>query len=350
MDFSCADLRAYGETPLTAKLRDGNEDFRVDEVLRFEPEGAGGHVWLRIEKSGKNTVDVARTLARHAGVRTMDVGFAGQKDRYAIATQWFSVGLGNRTEPDWHALESDSLKVAAVTRHGKKLRRGQLSGNRFCITLRDVKGDRAALETRLEEISRAGVPNYFGPQRFGRDGANLRACARMFSSGRRTGNGHRRGMLLSAARAWLFNRVLSRRVGEKSWNRILDGDVLMFDDSRSRFVADAGIARDDPRFHRLELHPTGPLWGKGLLGSVAGVAALERAVVREHGLLSEGLEAAGIEADRRALRLAARELRHCFDGDDVLRLEFFLRAGAFATTVLAEIAGIFDAARGRRAG
>lgn len=342
-DYSCIDAPAFGGTIARARLRVRNEDFRVDEVLRFEPEGEGAHAWLRIEKSGKNTVDVARALARHAGVRVMDVGFAGQKDRHAVATQWFSVNLGKRAEPDWDAVATDGLKVLSTTRHGKKLRRGQLAGNRFCITLRNVRGDRTAMESRLEQIARCGVPNYFGAQRFGRNGENLRACASMFASGRRVGDRHRRGMFLSAARAWLFNRVLSRRVAEHTWNRALSGDILMFDDSRSRFAADAEGAREDPRLDRLELHPTGPLWGHGSPETASEVAILEHTVAREHALLSEGLIAAGLEADRRALRLSVKDLRYDFGGDDVLQIGFFLRAGAFATTVLGEIASTHDA-------
>lgn len=342
MDFSCADIRALGGTVAQADIRVRNEDFRVDEALRFEPGGEGAHAWLRIEKYGKNTMDVARILARHAGVRAMDVGFAGQKDRHAVSAQWFSVSIGNGPGPDWDKLSEEGIRILAVTRHGKKLRRGQLAGNRFSIRLRNLRGDRGALVLRLRQISRYGVPNYFGPQRFGRDRENLRACARMFAVGERIRNRHRRGMLFSAARAWLFNRVLSRRVEAGTWDKPITGDILMFEDSRSRFLVASGDPGDDSRVRDLELHPTGPLWGEGSPETSAAVADLEREVAGAHVQFSAGLERAGLEADRRALRLAVKDLRFEFLADDDLQLDFFLRPGAFATTVLAELADTRD--------
>ena len=337
MDFSKPESRAYGAVSASASIRVRNDDFQVDEVLRFAPEGDGPHVWLQIEKSGLNTMDVAKALARHVGVRGADVGFAGQKDRHAVTRQWFSVNLGNRAEPDWHAAGNERFKVVSAIRHGKKLRRGQLLGNRFSLTLRNIVGNQAELESRLGQIAGGGVPNYFGPQRFGYDGRNLRACIDMFASGKRARDRYRRSMYLSAGRSWLFNRVLSQRVREGTWNRALVGDILMFDDSRSRFAAEDKNECNDPRLGTLDLHPTGPLWGKGSPETAFGPGALERAVALEYSQLSEGLETAGLESDRRPLRLSVKDLSHTFDADEALHIEFVLRAGAFATTVLGEL-------------
>lgn len=345
--FDLGTARAFGAPAAIASMRNRDEDFRVEEQLRFAPAGAGTHDWLLVEKRGLNTRDVVTRLARFAGVRAVDVGYAGQKDRYALTRQWFSVSASGREPRDWRTFDVEGVKVIEVTRHSKKLKRGQLLGNHFCVTLRGLKADRAGLENRIETIASSGVPNYFGPQRFGRGGANLIAAARMFSENRRVRDRHARGMYLSAARAHLFNQVLKNRVETGSWNRVLPGDLLMFDDSRSRFAATGDEGDADPRIARLDLHPTGPLWGKGPVETDGQVAELERQVASEHALLRDGLASAGLEADRRALRLAVRDLSYEFVDSDALLLSFTLRAGAYATTVLAELADVADAAINR---
>ena len=341
--FDLGLTHALGTPGATARIRVRPEDFSVEEALRFEPAGEGAHAWLRVEKRGMDSFHVAKLLARHASVRPVDVGYAGQKDRHAVTTQWFSVNLGGRADPDWHALDGEALKVLRVTRHAKKLRRGQIWENRFRITLRGIRGDRAALDASLRRIASRGVPNYFGPQRFGRDGANLERAVEMFSAGRRVRNRQARGMYLSAARAHVFNRVLCERVALGNWNRALNGDVLMFDDSRSRFPVDDD-ATQDPRLDRLELHPTGPLWGRGSPDSGGAAAEIERRASADLGVLTEGLESAGLDADRRALRLAVREFAFEVVEDDALTLAFALRPGSFATAVLFEVAEVSDAA------
>jgi tRNA pseudouridine13 synthase len=342
--FDLGLVHALGTPGATARIRVQPEDFSVEEALRFEPAGEGAHAWLRIEKRAMDTLQVARLLARQANVRPVDVGYAGLKDRHALTTQWFSVNLGGRADPDWCTLESDGLKVLSVTRHAKKLRRGQIRENRFRITLRAIRGDRDALDASLNRIATCGVPNYFGPQRFGRDAGNLKGAVEMFSAGRRVRNRQARGMYLSAARAQVFNRVLCERVASGNWNRALNGDLLMFDDSRSRFLVDDDDATRDPRLERLELHPTGPLWGRGSPDSAGAAAEIERRVSADLGVLTEGLESAGLDADRRALRLAVRGFAFEAVEDDALTLSFALRPGSYATAVLFEIAEVSDAA------
>ena len=270
---------AFGLPGARAVIRARPEDFEVEEALRFEPDGDGEHAFLKIRKRGLNTRKVAQTIARQAGARTDDVGYAGMKDRNAIAVQWFSIGLAGRSEPDWSALEDDSLQVLQATRHKRKLRPGQLQENFFRITLRQIDGDAEEIDSRLDRIRASGVPNYFGPQRFGRDGANLEAARELFRGDRRVRDRKLKGIFLSAARAEVFNQVLSARVAAGSWNRALPGEVLMFDDSRSRFPTAENSPGDDPRVASLELHPTGPLWGMGSPDAAGAAAAVEREAV-----------------------------------------------------------------------
>lgn len=326
---------AWGGPPLSARLRAQPDDFFVDEDLGFEPDGAGEHVFLRVEKRGANTEWVARAIARFAGVAPDAVSFAGLKDRHAVTRQTFCVPLGLKRELDWSALADDEFRVLDAQRHGRKLKRGALRRNRFRIVLRDATGDRDAAQQRLDAIAAHGVPNYFGEQRFGRDGANAARAQAMFD-GRRVQR-HERGLLLSAARSQLFNDVLARRVAQESWNRALDGEVWMLDGTHSIFGPEPLTPELDARLRRGDIHTTGPLWGRGVLRCGEAVAALEQAAADAQSGLARGLEAAGLAQERRSLRLQAQELDWSWDGD-ALCVAFALPAGCYATTLLREVA------------
>lgn len=224
---------AFGAPLLTAKIRTTPEDFQVDELPAFEPSGEGEHLLLTIRKRGANTVHVAKVLAKWAGLPDMAVSYAGMKDRHAVTTQRFSVHLPKRVAPDPALLASDEIEVVESTWHNRKLQRGALAGNRFKLVLRDVQGDAAAIEERLSHIASRGLPNWFGEQRFGRDGGNVPAALAMFG-GRRM-RPDQRSLLLSAARSALFNQVLAARVEQGNWDAPLDGEVWMLDGSRSVF-------------------------------------------------------------------------------------------------------------------
>lgn len=225
----------HGPVVTRGRLRSVSDDFYVEEVLGFEADGAGEHWLLRVEKRGANTLWVARELARFAGIPPRDVSYAGIKDRHALVIQHFSLWLGKHPEPDWSALVNPEFRVLNAVRHGRKLRSGALKGNRFRLVLRELSAPADTLESRLATIRVRGVPNYFGPQRFGRDGANIESAARMFADQRSVRNRKLRGLLLSAARSLIFNEVLSQRVTNKTWNIVLPGELCMLDGSHSVF-------------------------------------------------------------------------------------------------------------------
>jgi tRNA pseudouridine13 synthase len=328
--------RAWGDPVACGRLRVVPEDFQVSEIPLLEPEGSGEHVWLLVRKRLQNTADVAAVLARCAGVPLRDVSYAGLKDRQAVTEQWFSVHLPGSAAPVWSTLDSPGVSILRAARHGRKLRRGALRGNRFRISVRDLVADPTLLRQRLETITAEGVPNYFGEQRFGRDGSNLRAAERLFRNPRLRLSRHQRGLALSAARSLLFNGVLSRRVSEGSWNRALPGDVLQLQGSHSYFVAAAVDAELQRRLADHDVHPTGPLHGRGTPPVEGEPLALETAVLAGYPDWLAGLEAAGLKQERRALRLTMDDLEWRQPAVDVLCLEFSLPAGAYATSVLRE--------------
>ncbi len=303
-----------------AAIRTRAEDFQVVEQLGWEFTGDGEHDYLWIEKSGANTEWVARQLAKHAGVPLKDVGFAGLKDRRAVTRQWFSVPRWH--SPDWDALEVEGVGVRDLQRHNRKLRRGAHRANSFRIRLRaEAPADAGRLETRIDLIRHQGVPNYFGEQRFGRDGGNL-ALADDWASGARLPR-HKRGIAISVARSFCFNEYLHTRVEAHTWDRLLPGDKANLAGSGSVFDVAEVDEELERRCREMDIHPAGELPGDGTEIDNRG--------------WRDALHKARVERGWRSLRLAVPDLGANVEGDAVT-LTFSLGRGAYATTVLREIA------------
>lgn len=329
---------AHGTPPLTARLRSTPDDFVVEEKLGYDADGSGEHALLWVEKRGANTDWVARELAKFAGVPPLNVGFAGLKDRHAVTRQAFTVQLAGKSDPDWSALPHAEVKVLAATRHSRKLKRGALRGNRFVLVLREVQGERERAEQVLAAIAARGVPNYFGEQRFGREGGNL-AQARAMFAGRRVDRA-KRGILLSAARSQIFNEVLAARVEQGAWDTPLDGEIWSLAGSRSWFGPEPHSEALALRLLEGDIHPSGPLWGQGDPPTTAAAGTLEREVAAVHADLVAGLAAARMEQERRPLRLLPQNLQWRWLDGDALELSFDLPAGAYATVVARELATV----------
>lgn len=328
--------RAFGEPPAAGVVRARAEDFVVDEDLGFAPEGDGPHWLLRVRKRGANTEFVARNLAKHAGIRPVDVGFAGLKDRHAVATQWFSVARGKTSADDWASLEHPEFEVLEVHAHRRKLQRGALAGNRFRIHVRDVEGDFAAILDRVEAIRARGIANYFGEQRFGRAANNLHLAFQWANAGEAPRSRSERSFVLSAARSVIFNAVLAARVEHGDWSRLQAGDVANLDGSGSVFAVadvDETLVRRNREF---DVHPTGPLWGSDPSPAGGAVFALEQRIAQEYASLATLLAGQGLRSERRSLRIRVDALTADLSGDTLV-LAFRLPAGAFATAVLREL-------------
>lgn len=327
---------AFGGAPLTARLRATPEDFFVDELIGFSATGSGEHWLLQIEKKAANTAWAVKRIAAFAGLTDRDIGYAGMKDRHAVTRQHFSVPVKKGVKLDWDTFTDPDVRVLSAQRHARKVQRGALSGNRFLIVLRDVAGDHDAAERALAAIAARGVPNYFGEQRFGRGGGNIDKARALFAGHRFERN--ERSILLSAARSEIFNAVLARRVEYGSWDRALEGDVFQLDGRSAIFgpepIDDTLIARVDAG----DIHPTGPQWGRGELRSTHEVAVIEQQVADAHRDLAEGTAAAGMDQERRALRIRPRDLKWEWLDAQSLRVEFSLPPGAYATSTLREVA------------
>ncbi len=330
----------------TARLKAKAEDFQVTEELGFAPSGAGEHLCLEVEKTGLTTTEAASRLTEAAGLKRADVGYAGMKDKRARTRQWFSLRLPANEEARLQMAEDGELRILRSLRNHRKIRIGGHRANRFVITLRDFRGAREEMESRLRALARMGVPNYFGPQRFGRQFGNLETVeSHIRAQGGESAtkiSKNERSLLYSATRAAMFNLALSTRLVRGDWNRYVTGDVLSLDGSGRLFLAEEGAWNDDlrQRLAALDIHITGPLPGAAPAQSkyeTRGEAAdIEIAVLRQNAAMLDWLKREGLRAGRRPLRFALRYLDWNWT-DSGLILRFMLARGCYATSLLREL-------------
>ena len=334
------------ERVASAMLKCAPEDFFVDEELPpLEDLHAGGeHLCIRLEKRGDNTDYVARQLATLSGCRHFDVGFCGLKDRHAVTCQWFSIYRPGQEAEDIAFLEevAKTWRVLEHHRRARKLRRGDHRGNYFELMLKEVTGAPENIDQALTRLRNQGCPNYFGPQRFGHNGANLdRALAMDSSKLNRRGsrNGKKRGrgrassgsgdsknvLYFSAARSWLFNEVLAYRVQNGTWLAPLEGEPAIGENQ--------------------DIMATGPLWGDGGTAAVSIQGEMERAVVARHPGLEAVFATTRMKPERRPLRMVPEALEWQWQCGDQLLLKFRLAPGQYATTMLSEVFEITNATR-----
>jgi tRNA pseudouridine13 synthase len=319
-----------------ALIRSCPEDFQVIEQLGFEPEGQGEHVFLYIRKRGENTDWVARQLANFAQISPRDVSYAGKKDRHAVTEQWFCVKFPIKRNLNWKLFGGDSVEVLKAVRHPRKLRLGTLKGNAFKLRLRQVS-DMDELKARVELVSKTGVPNYFGEQRFGHEYGNLYKGISLLKGELQERQRNKKGIYISAVRSWLFNQSLSSRIKLELWNELLDGDALMISGSQSCFVEEQADYELRERFSCGALTLTGPLWGRGDMMPTGVAEKWERDQLSVWSDISDLLENVSLKQERRALKLQPENLSLESISDTECWLEFGLTSGSFATSVLREL-------------
>lgn len=348
-----------------ASYKNNTADFIVNEILALEFTNEGEHLWLHIQKSAINTAYLAKLLSEWAEIPLRDVGYSGLKDRQALTTQWFSLRIPKKQLPATEFAPVDikqheTVEILAQHWHNKKLNRGTHRANQFIITLRDIEfadetkpiETRALVEQHLQTIDDNGVPNYFGPQRFGFGGNNIREALNLFArpvqktssaknkTKRKGAPREQNSMELSAARSLIFNEILAARVRDGSWNTGVQGEVFNLDGSGSIFASEQIDATLQARLASGDIHPTAVMWGTGN-DKVTGVAAdLENQVVLSSELLlalAKGLEQRDVKAQRRALRLPIEDFSWHWCDEQTLVLSFTLTTGSFATSVLASL-------------
>ncbi len=344
-----------------ATFRSSPADFAVDEIPAYAPSGAGEHAYVTFRKTDLTTPEAMKRIARALGADARDAGYAGMKDRHAITTQTasFKLPLANDPAALLAASPLEGIEILHASRHVNKLKPGHLHGNRFRVVLRDIEATRApAVIEALASAGRTGVPNAFGPQRFGRDGDNpARAIEWLTGKSRGPRDKRDQRMLFSALQSLWFNEVLSRRESDGTWNHVVPGDLAKKTDTGGIFLvplegpeADDAIARGAAG----ELFPTGPMFGRKMRWPEGRPAEIEREV-----LLAAIQDPARLDAwahlgegTRRPLRMEVDELaterfEDAADGTAVIAVSFVLPKGGYATTVLGRAVRLVDASIAR---
>ena len=332
--------RASKQKLISADLKTVFSDFIVKEVLSFEPSGSGEHLFLQIKKTDCNTDWVIRQLQKKSGLTSREIGYAGKKDRHSISTQWFSLHLPGK-DISLELLADESYEIVHSIRHDKKLRVGSLKENQFEIILRNLS-DKIQQDS-INSIAKFGVPNYFGPQRFGHDTNNLNLAEKLLTGQIKIKNRNKRGLVISSARSFLFNQCLAKRVDEKTWLEPLKGDCMMLDQKRSYYQLEEVTDSEVSRINSGDLHISGFMPGKQISDALHEAKAKEDLILSNYKDWITGLKALNLDSSRRAYRCIPKNLSvEQFENEATLK--FSLSKGCFATSVLRELVDVTDQA------
>ena len=323
--------------PIDAEFRSTPEDFEVEEIPAYAPTGAGDHVFAFIEKRGLTTKDAVRALCESVGADASAAGWAGLKDRHAVTRQWISI-FG--TSPDsLRQAEVEGIQVLEAASHPQKLRTGHLRGNRFRIRLRQLDASRIdELRELLSVIETHGLPNYYGEQRFGRDGDNAeRALRWVLGESRAPRAGFHRKLQMSALQSEIFNRCVAERVQSSTLGKVFEGDLMKKHESGGLFVS-TDVEDTQARADAWEISPTGPMFGAKMRWPEGKAREREEALLEQSGLSMERLAKWKRVAPgtRRFVRIPVPKLDLTVS-DNTVELEFTLPAGSYATILVREI-------------
>lgn len=336
--FLTADLPGIG-----GRIKQEPEDFEVEEIPAYEASGSGDFLYLWVEKRDMGAEYFLRQVARRLGLPNGEIGMAGLKDRRAVTRQMISVPDGVESRLD--ELDGDGIRLLSVSRHSNKLRAGHLRGNRFRILIRGVGPDAASrLPAIVERLEQLGLPNFYGEQRFGREGETAKIGFALLSGSEIPASlGHvnvrspfLRKLALSAAQSALFNEYLKRRLADGLLRQVLAGDVMAKWPAGGMFVA-SDIAAEQARLDGREIVPAGPIFGKKMFAAQAAAAEREAAVLGEAGLPGDAFRRFGklLAGTRRHNYLYVNGLSAALEPDGV-RLDFTLPSGSYATTLVRE--------------
>lgn len=327
-------------TPLqSGHLKSEFIDFIVREELGYELSGEGEFVAVKIRKTNANTLFVGEKLAKFAGIPERNMSYAGLKDRHAVTEQWFSLHLAGKETPDFSTFECEGVEILDVTRHNRKIRVGSLAGNHFELLLRDVKKSDDLIH-RLQQIQAVGFPNYFTEQRFGRDGHNLTQALRWAKDEITVKDRKKRSFYLSAARAEVFNLVVSQRIADGLMNQVLENDYVQLAGSNSFFcVKQEDIAETQHRLACFDVQLTAPLIGEKSLEIESN--AKEKIMIEQHADLVKLMKKEQMNTSRRAMLYKPQHLEWIFE-ESGLRLKFFLNSGSYATGLVRELIKLSD--------
>ena len=320
----------YGERQIQGVIKFSPEDFRVCENLGFEPSGDGEHLFLFVEKTGLTTQQLIEALSRSLEIPLRQIAHSGLKDKQAITRQWLSLHLPGKSLSS--IPEIPGCQVLKQIRNRSKLRPGTHKSNHFEICIRQLSHFPESSIDQINAIRVHGFANYFGQQRFGKQGDNVeQALCKLQNRGLRR---HQRSLLISALRSELFNQIVSRRIESGHWKTPLEGDVFMLRGSHSIFTEslDDDILR---RYQSLDISSCASLYGRGSRRFSEQAELLEQTVFASRRDITECLDQQSTKLAMRSIRAKPENLVYEYDETEkCLRLSLELPTGCYLTSLL----------------
>lgn len=400
-NINCNNIHPYLTSAIPGSggtIKESPDDFLVEEIPSYLPCGSGEHCYLTIEKRGITTLEAIRRIAQSLKVPERDVGYAGMKDAVGVTRQTISVQRVSLEKAC--GLDLEGVKVVSASRHSNKLKLGHLKGNRFNIAVRNVSDDAAQnVPVILDLLQRRGIPNYFGPQRYGAQGNSHLIGAAMLRGDWQAAAGHLIGepdtlrdeqwraaviayqqgdlvrslqlfphhcrserdllqrlvsrpeafekafsavhprlkkLYLSACQSFLFDQVVAQRINHI--DELLTGDLACKHVNGACFLVE-NADEEMERARSFEISASGPLFGCRMKQPENEPLEMERMVLENARIRPENFDLPGglrMEGERRPLRVPLGEPTWLLECD-CLRLEFSLPKGSYATSVLREI-------------
>lgn len=368
-------LYPFTHSPIQCYFKPSARDFAIREVPLYEASGSGEHLLLYVRKKGLSTFELLQILSSAIGCKVRDIGYAGLKDKASISHQFLSIHRSKLEvlESASAFLESQQVKFLSITPHNNKLKIGHLKGNHFFVRLKKVSPTSALkLQTTLENLTKSGFPNYFGFQRFGKDGDNYKsgeaiAKRKMSLKNKKIGQ-----FLVSSYQSVLFNAWLASRVqlsqilknfspkevlealkhpslphlnplapllsleilkslqNQPQPFTLLPGEVLCHFPFGKTFICE-DVRIESTRFYSRDIAPMGALCGAKLL------SARDLALALESQFLDSEVNANGV---RRYAWVWAEDVQSRYIEQKAhFELQFFLPKGVYATTFLEALLG-----------
>lgn len=306
------------------------KDFIVDEIPHMEYKGKGNYLIIHVKKVEMTTWDMIAAFAKHLNVVAEKIGYAGLKDKHATTTQFISIEA--KYEKAVKSFRNKQIKILKTTRHSHSIRMGDLAGNRFSINLYGVDNIEAGqIEKLARKSEKQGLPNYFGYQRFGRDGDSIEQAKEMIAGDIHIEDSKLKKFLISIYQSVFFNDWLKERVllsREKNGGKfmLLNGDI--YNTSEGKLFTPKNSPQKDFEDHKVV--PTGLLCGRGVYRARDEAREIEEKY--DDGFLYDK----GLRRD--AIIFPKDIVCNYSEGFNKFHIEFSLPKGAYATVFLENIA------------
>ena len=304
------------------------KDFIVDEIPLAEFRGKGNFLVLHVKKVELTTWDMIAIFSEFLKIPAQKIGYAGLKDKHATTTQYLSVEL--KYENELKKFRHPQIRILSTKQHTQSIQMGDLKANRFSINLYNINDIKAGrIEKLAKKIQTNGLPNYFGYQRFGREGDSMNQAKELIAGELHVSDSKLNKFLISVYQSTFFNQWLKERVElseDKEKFLLLEGDVYLT--SNAKLVTPAQVLQKD--FDAKKVVPTGLLCGRGVFRARDKAREIEKKYDDEF-LVEKGLR-------REALIYPQDIVCKYNKGFGLLTIAFTLQKGSYATVFLESIA------------